>query len=92
MLLGGGRPRLFLFPVCRVCETLLYAGLKGVCHSLENVNLEYMGGESVAVRRYPYHEYVGLSSTQWWSCFSFRKENCMFAVICSLLCLEGAHH
>ena len=29
MLLGGGRPRLFLFPVCQVCETLLYAGLKG---------------------------------------------------------------
>ena len=29
MFLGGGRPRLFLFPVCRVCETLLYARLQG---------------------------------------------------------------
>ena len=43
MLLGGGRPRLFLCPGCRVRETLLFAGLKGVCHSLENVNLEHMG-------------------------------------------------
>ena len=34
MLLGGGRPRLFLCPVCRACETLLYAGLKGVCRCL----------------------------------------------------------
>ena len=43
MFLGGGRPRLFLFPVCRVCETLLYAEFKGVCHSVEDVNLECMG-------------------------------------------------
>ena len=34
---------MFLCPGCRVRETLLFAGLKGVCHSLENVNLEYVG-------------------------------------------------
>ena len=62
MLLGGGRPRLFLFPVCRVCETLLYAGycwVEGRLPQLGKRDFGVYGGESVVVRRYPYHEYVG---------------------------------
>ena len=37
VLLGGGRPRSFLCPVCRVWGTLLHAGLKRVCHYFGNL-------------------------------------------------------